>query len=109
MLGGADFIKTSTGKVTPAAQLPVSLVMLEAVADFAEATGSRVGVKVAGGIRSAKDALRYLVVVNETAGAQWLSPSLYRFGASSLLNDLLMQRRKQLSGEYASPDDFSVE
>ncbi len=109
MLGGADFIKTSTGKVTPAAQLPVSLVMLEAVADFAEATGSRVGVKVAGGIRSAKDALRYLVVVNETAGAPWLHPSLYRFGASSLLNDLLMQRRKQLTGEYSSPDDFSVE
>jgi len=109
MLGGADFVKTSTGKVTPAAQLPVSLVMLEAVAEFAEATGARVGVKVAGGIRSAKDALRYLVVVNETAGPAWLDPSLYRFGASSLLNDLLMQRRKQLTGEYASPDDYSLE
>jgi deoxyribose-phosphate aldolase len=109
MLGGADFIKTSTGKVTPAAQLPVSLVMLEAVSDFAEAAGVRVGVKVAGGIRSAKDALRYLVVVKETAGEGWLRPSLYRFGASSLLNDLLMQRRKQLTGEYSSADDFSVE
>ncbi len=109
MLGGADFIKTSTGKVNPAAQLPVSLVMLEAVNDFAEATGARIGVKVAGGIRSAKDAICYLVVVNETAGPQWLTPALYRLGASSLLNDLLMQRRKQLTGEYSSPDDFSVE
>jgi len=109
MLGGADFVKTSTGKVAPAATLPVSLVMLEAVADFEEATGVRVGVKVAGGIRTAKDALRYLVVVNETAGPAWLDPALYRFGASSLLNDLLMQRRKQLTGEYQSADDFSLE
>ncbi len=109
MLGGADFIKTSTGKVIPASRLPVALVMLEAVADFARATGARVGVKVAGGIRSTKDAIRYLVMVNETAGPDWLDPSLFRFGASSLLNDLLLQRRKQLTGVYSSPDDFSLE
>ena len=108
MVGGADFIKTSTGKVSPAATLPVALVMLEAVRDFAELTGALVGVKVAGGIRSAKDAIRYLVVVNETAGEAWLDPSLFRFGASSLLNDLLMQRSKQLTGAYAGPDDFSL-
>jgi len=109
MAGGADFIKTSTGKVSPAATLPVALVMLEAVRDFAEITGAFVGVKVAGGIRSAKDALRYLVVVNETVGEAWLDPSLFRFGASSLLNDLLMQRSKQLSGAYAGREDFSFE
>ncbi len=109
MLGGADFVKTSTGKVTPAATLPVALVIAEAVRDFFEATGRRVGVKVAGGIRTAKDAIRYLVVVNETAGDEWLTPAMFRFGASSLLNDLLMQRSKQRSGAYASPDDFSVE
>ena len=107
MMGGADFIKTSTGKVNPAATLPVALVMLEAVRDFAELTGARIGVKVAGGIRSAKAAIRYLVVVNETAGEAWLDPSLFRFGASSLLNDLLMQRSKQLTGAYAGPDDYS--
>jgi deoxyribose-phosphate aldolase len=100
MVGGADFIKTSTGKVTPAATLPVTLVMLEAVRDFAELTGARVGVKPAGGIRTAKDAVRYLVVVHETAGADWLTPDLFRFGASSLLNDILMQRHKQLTGRY---------
>ncbi len=109
MLAGADFVKTSTGKVSPAATLPVALVMLEAVRDFAEATGRRVGVKVAGGIRSAKDAIHYLVVVNETAGDEWLVPDAFRFGASSLLNDLLMQRAKQRVGAYASPDDFSLE
>lgn len=109
MLGGADFLKTSTGKVTPAATLPVALVMLEAVRDFAQMTDIRVGVKVAGGIRSSKDAIRYLVVVNETAGADWLDAAHFRFGASSLLNDLLMQRRKQLTGAYAGTDDFSIE
>ncbi len=107
-VGGADFIKTSTGKVNPSATLPVALVMLEAVRDFADLTGTRVGVKVAGGIRSAKDAIRYLVIVNETVGETWLHPSLFRFGASSLLNDLLMQRSKQLTGAYAGTDDFSL-
>ncbi|HEY2574691.1 MAG TPA: deoxyribose-phosphate aldolase [Streptosporangiaceae bacterium] len=108
MLAGADFIKTSTGKVAPAATPPVAHVMLAAVRDFAEATGRRVGVKVAGGIRTAKDAIRYLVIVNETAGPEWLTPSLFRIGASSLLNDLLMQRGKQLTGVYSSPDYFTL-
>jgi deoxyribose-phosphate aldolase len=108
MLGGADFIKTSTGKVSPSATLPVALVMLEAVRDFADLTGRRVGVKVAGGVRNAKDAIRYLVIVNETVGETWLNPSLFRIGASSLLNDLLMQRSKQLTGAYAGTDDFSL-
>jgi deoxyribose-phosphate aldolase len=98
MLAGADFIKTSTGKVTPAA-----------VRDFADATGRRVGVKVAGGIRTAKDAIRYLVLVREIAGPQWLTPDLFRIGASSLLNDLLMQRSKQLTGTYAGPDYFTLD
>ena len=109
MLAGADFIKTSTGKVSPAATPPVALVMLAAVRDYAHATGRRVGVKVAGGIRTAKDAIRYLVLVNETAGPAWLTPDLFRIGASSLLNDLLMQRRKQLTGQYAGPDYFTVD
>jgi deoxyribose-phosphate aldolase len=109
MLGGAGFIKTSTGKVSPAATLPVALVMLEAVRDFAEATGGVVGVKVAGGIRTAKDAIRYLVVVRETAGDGWLDPARFRFGASSLLNDLLMQRTKQRTGVYAGPDYFTLD
>ena len=107
MLGGADFIKTSTGKVTTNATTPVALVMLEAVRDFAESTGRLVGVKVAGGIRSAKDALRYLVLVNESAGSAWLTPERFRFGASSLLNDLLMQRATQHRGAYGRPDEFS--
>src|SRR5487761_1507448 len=101
MIGGADFIKTSTGKVSPAAALPVALVMLEAVRDFADATGKAVGVKVAGGIRTTKDAIKNLVVVNEVAGDAWLEPSRFRIGASSLLNDLLMQRYKQRHGAYA--------
>jgi deoxyribose-phosphate aldolase len=109
MRGGADFIKTSTGKVSPAATLPVALVMLEAVRDFAEASGRQVGVKVAGGIRTAKDALRYLVVVKETAGDDWLDPAHFRIGASSLLNDLLMQRTKQRTGVYAGPDHFTLD
>jgi deoxyribose-phosphate aldolase len=107
MLAGADFIKTSTGKVTVNATLSSALVMLESVRDFAEETGQLVGVKVAGGIRTTKDALKYLVVVNETAGATWLSPEYFRFGASSLLNDLLMQRLKQRTGSYVRPDEFS--
>jgi deoxyribose-phosphate aldolase len=107
MLAGADFIKTSTGKVPVAATTPVALVMLEAVRDFAESTGRLVGVKVAGGIRTSKDAIRYLVIVNETVGSAWLTPDLFRFGASSLLNDLLMQRLKQQRGAYVRPDEFS--
>jgi deoxyribose-phosphate aldolase len=109
MAAGADFVKTSTGKVTPAATLPVVLVMLQAVRDFADVTGRAVGVKAAGGIRTAKDAVRYLVVVAETAGPAWLTPDRFRFGASTLLNDLLMQRRKQLTGAYAGPDYFTVD
>jgi deoxyribose-phosphate aldolase len=109
MLAGADFIKTSTGKVSPASTPPVALVMLGAVRDYSHATGRRVGVKVAGGIRTAKDAIRYLVLVRETAGPEWLSPALFRIGASSLLNDLLMQRSKQLTGHYAGPDYFTLD
>jgi deoxyribose-phosphate aldolase len=109
MLAGADFIKTSTGKVTPAATLPVTLVMLEAVRDFRETHGRQVGVKTAGGIRTAKDAVRYLVLVNETAGEDWLDPGWFRFGASSLLNDLLMQRTKLATGRYSGPDYFTLD
>ena len=109
MLAGADFIKTSTGKVTPAATPPVTLVMLGAVRDYDQAAGRRVGVKVAGGVRTAKDAIRYLVLVRETAGPAWLTPALFRIGASSLLNDLLMQRSKQLTGQYAGPDYFTTD
>jgi deoxyribose-phosphate aldolase len=109
MLAGADFIKTSTGKVQPAATLPVTLVMLEAVRDFRAATGRIVGVKPAGGIRTAKDAIKYLVLVNETAGEDWLDPDRFRFGASTLLNDLLMQRTKLASGRYAGPDYFTLD
>jgi deoxyribose-phosphate aldolase len=109
MLAGADFIKTSTGKVSPAATPPVTVVMLAAVRDYEEATGRRVGVKVAGGVRTAKDAIRYLVLVRETAGSAWLTPALFRIGASSLLNDLLMQRSKQLTGQYAGPDYFTTD
>jgi deoxyribose-phosphate aldolase len=109
MLAGADFIKTSTGKVTPAATLPVTLVMLEAVRDFRESVGRQVGVKPAGGIRTAKDAIRYLVLVNETAGEDWLDPRWFRLGASTLLNDLLMQRTKLVTGRYSGPDYFTVD
>jgi deoxyribose-phosphate aldolase len=109
MLAGGDFIKTSTGKVSPAATLPVTLVMLEAVRDFRNQTDRQVGVKAAGGIRVAKDAVRYLVVVNEVAGDDWLSPDWFRFGASSLLNDLLMQRQKLTTGHYAGPDYFTLD
>jgi deoxyribose-phosphate aldolase len=108
MLAGADFIKTSTGKVSPAATLPVTLVMLEAVRDWFAATGQVIGVKPAGGIRTAKDAIRYLVVVNETAGPDWLDPDRFRFGASSLLNDLLLQRRRMRVGSYAGRHHLTV-
>ncbi|HEU4492300.1 MAG TPA: deoxyribose-phosphate aldolase [Jiangellales bacterium] len=109
MLAGADFIKTSTGKIAPAATLPVTLVMLEAVRDFREVTGRQVGVKPAGGIRTTKDAIRYLVLVNETVGEDWLDPDWFRLGASSLLNDLLMQRQKAMTGRYAGPDYFTLD
>ncbi|MEY3345698.1 MAG: hypothetical protein RLZZ581_492 [Actinomycetota bacterium] len=101
MAAGADFIKTSTGKVTPAATAPVVLVMLEAVRDYFAMTGKRIGVKPAGGIRTTKDAIKQLVLVNETAGPDWLDPKLFRIGASALLNDLLMQRMKMKSGQYS--------
>ncbi|MEU4237850.1 deoxyribose-phosphate aldolase [Actinoplanes sp. NPDC026619] len=109
MLAGADFIKTSTGKVPVAATLPVTLIMLEAVRDFQAQTGRQVGVKPAGGIRTTKDAIKYLVLINETAGDDWLSPDWFRFGASSLLNDLLMQRTKLTTGHYAGPDYFTLD
>ncbi|QGN59276.1 deoxyribose-phosphate aldolase [Nostocoides sp. HKS02] len=104
MLAGGDFIKTSTGKVSPAATLPVTLVMLEAVRDWRETTGEMVGVKPAGGIRTSKDALKFLVAVSEVAGDDWLDPYWFRFGASSLLNDLLLQRQKLATGAYSGPD-----
>jgi len=109
MLAGGDFIKTSTGKVQPAATLPVTLVMLEAVRDFRDRTGRQVGVKPAGGIRTSKDAIRYLVLVNETAGDDWLDPDWFRFGASTMLNDLLMQRTKLRTGHYSGPDYFTLD
>src|SRR6476659_1021071 len=109
MMAGGHFIKTSTGKVQPAATLPVTLVMLEAVRDFRETTGQVVGVKPAGGIRTSKDAIKYLVMVNETAGTDWLDPDWFRFGASTLLNDLLMQRTKMHTGRYSGPDYFTLD
>jgi deoxyribose-phosphate aldolase len=109
MLAGADFIKTSTGKVAPAATAPVVLVMLEAVRDYFAITGIRIGVKPAGGIKTTKDAIKQLVLVNETAGADWLNPSLFRIGASSLLNDLLMQRIKLRTGHYASANYVTID
>jgi deoxyribose-phosphate aldolase len=107
MAAGADFIKTSTGKVEPAATLPVTLVMLEAIQDFHDRTGRMVGMKPAGGIGNAKLALQYLVMVKETLGKAWLTKEKFRFGASSLTNDLLMQIRKQQTGRYQSADYFS--
>lgn len=107
MRAGADFIKTSTGKVSPAATMEVTLVMLQAIADFHRETGRKIGMKPAGGIRDSKTALHYLVMVKETLGPDWLTPDLFRFGASSLTNDLLMQLRKQASGAYQSPLYFS--
>jgi deoxyribose-phosphate aldolase len=109
MMAGAHFIKTSTGKVQPAATLPVTLVMLEAVRDYRELTGQMVGVKPAGGIRTSKDAVKYLVMVNEVAGPDWLDPDWFRFGASTLLNDLLMQRTKMTTGRYSGPVYFTLD
>ncbi len=109
MLAGADFIKTSTGKIAPAATPPVVLVMLEAVRDFYTMTNVRIGVKPAGGIRTTKDAIKQLVLVNEIAGPEWLKPSLFRIGASALLNDLLMQRMKMDNGYYASPAYVTID
>jgi len=106
---GADFIKTSTGKLSSAATLPVALVMLEALRDVFEETGRRVGFKPAGGIRNAKQAVQHLVLVHETLGVDWLTPDLYRFGASSLLNDILMQLRKEKTGRYQGPDYFTID
>ncbi len=107
--GGADFVKTSTGKINPAATLPVALCMLEAVRDVHEETGRRIGFKAAGGVRQAKQAVQHLVLVHETLGPEWLTPDLYRIGASSLLNDILMQLRKEKTGAYQSPDYFTVD
>ena len=109
MMAGGHFIKTSTGKIQPAATLPVTLVMLEAVRDFREQTGQMVGVKPAGGIRTAKDAIKYLVTVNEITGPDWLDPDWFRFGASTLLNDLLMQRTRLTTGRYSGPDYFTLD
>jgi deoxyribose-phosphate aldolase len=109
MAAGADFIKTSTGKLPSAATLPVALCMLEAIRDVYEETGRRVGMKAAGGIRQAKQAVQYLVQLHETLGPEWLTPDLYRLGASTLLNDVLMQIRKEKTGRYQSPDYFTVD
>lgn len=109
LLAGGDFIKTSTGKIAPAATLPVTHVMLQAVRDWLEQTGRRRAVKPAGGIRTSKDAIRYLVAVNEVAGPEWLDPFFFRFGASSLLNDLLLQRRTHRLGHYSGPDYVTVD
>lgn len=109
ILAGADFIKTSTGKVQPAATLPVTLLMLEVVRDWHRLTGERIGVKPAGGIRSSKAAVSYLVTVAETAGEEWLTPELFRFGASSLLNDVLLQRQKLATGHYSGADYVTID
>ena len=106
---GGDFIKTSTGKLSSAATLPVALVMLEAIRDVYDETGRRVGFKPAGGIRNAKQAVQHLILTHETLGVDWLTPDLYRFGASSLLNDILMQIRKEKTGLYQSPDYFTLD
>jgi deoxyribose-phosphate aldolase len=109
MEAGADFIKTSTGKISPAATPPVVLTMLEAVRDFQTKTGKKIGMKPAGGIGTAKQAIQYLVMIKETLGSEWLSPDLFRFGASSLANDILMQIMKQTTGQYQSKDYFSID
>jgi deoxyribose-phosphate aldolase len=109
LLAGGDFIKTSTGKIAPAATPPVALVMLQAARDFAARTGQVRGVKLAGGIRTTKEAVRYLVMVNEVAGDRWLSPDTFRFGASTLLNDLLQQRHKLSTGAYDGADYVSID
>jgi len=109
MMAGADFIKTSTGKVQPAATLPVSLVMMEAIRDFVRETGRPVGFKAAGGIRTSKQAIAYLVLLYETLGADWMTPDRFRLGASTLLNDVLMQIDKERIGAYQSPDYFTID
>lgn len=109
ILAGGDFIKTSTGKVAPAATLPVTLSMLEVVRDWHRLTGEKIGVKPAGGIRTSKDAIKYLVTVAETVGEEWLQPHLFRFGASSLLNDVLLQRQKMTTGHYSGPDYVTID
>ena len=109
ILAGGDFIKTSTGKVSPAATLPVTLLMLEVVRDWHRLSGEKVGVKPAGGIRTSKDAIKYLVTVAETVGEEWLTPHLFRFGASSLLNDVLLQRQKMTTGHYSGPDYVTID
>jgi deoxyribose-phosphate aldolase len=109
MAAGADFIKTSTGKVGVGATLPAALCMMEAVRDFHAETGRRVGIKVAGGVRASKDAIRYLVVLQETLGPTWMSPELFRIGASSLLNDVLMQIHKERTGRYDGPDYVTLD
>lgn len=109
ILAGGDFIKTSTGKVQPAATLPTTLLMLETVRDWHRMTGQRVGVKPAGGIRSSKDAIKYLVTVAETVGEEWLQPHLFRFGASSLLNDVLLQRQRMRTGHYSGADYVTID
>jgi deoxyribose-phosphate aldolase len=109
MAAGADFIKTSTGKITPGATFPSALCMMEAARDFHRQTGREVGIKVAGGIRKAKEAWTYLVILHETLGPDWLTPELFRLGASTLLNDLLMQIRKEREGRYQGPDYFTVD
>ncbi|KQX06565.1 MULTISPECIES: deoxyribose-phosphate aldolase [unclassified Leifsonia] len=109
ILAGGDFIKTSTGKVAPAATLPVTLSMLEVVRDWHKLTGQKIGVKPAGGIRTSKDAIKYLVTVAETVGEEWLTPHLFRFGASSLLNDVLLQRQKMTTGHYSGPDYVTID
>jgi deoxyribose-phosphate aldolase len=109
MAAGADFIKTSTGKLPSAATLPVALVMLEAIRDVFDETGRRVGMKPAGGIRTAKQAVQYLVQLHETLGPEWMTPGLYRFGASTLLNDVLMQIRKEKTGAYQNADYFTID
>lgn len=108
MQAGGDFIKTSTGKVNPAATIPVTLVMLEAIRDYFFATGIRIGMKPAGGIRTSKQALAYLVMVKETLGDDWLNPNMFRFGASTLVNDVVMQIAKQVDGNYQGGDYFSL-
>ena len=109
ILAGGDFIKTSTGKVSPAATLPVTLSMLEVVRDWKHLTGESIGVKPAGGIRTSKDAIRYLVTVAETVGEEWLTPDLFRFGASSLTNDVLLQRQKITSGRYSAAPYVTID
>ena len=109
MAAGADVIKTSTGKIASGASLPAALCMMEAARDFERETGRRIGIKVAGGVRTSKSAIAYLVLVNETLGAEWLRPERFRIGASTLLNDVLMQRAKERDGRYQGPDYFTID